>query len=103
VANPKKSVDVVRHYDKSVQGHLISEILGSLPFFSDDFAAGAEVHPPAFDGAEKRRSLPRVRGDEVRPAAIVVVVEPAGAGAGRWVDEAFHGAAGFMSGGAAVL
>lgn len=90
VADPEEAVDMVGHHDESVQRDLVSEFGGSLPFFSDDLAIVAEVHPSSLDGAEVRDSLPGICRYEVCPAAVVVAVKTARAGAGRRIDEAFH-------------
>ena len=52
VADPQEAVDVVRHYDESVQENLVPQLAGSLLLFGDDFSIFAEVHPAALNSAE---------------------------------------------------
>ena len=81
---------MIGHHVEGVQRDLFSELSGSLLFLGDDLAVGAEVHSSLLDSTEEGHSLPRVRCDKVRPAAIVMVIEAAGAGTRGRVDEAFH-------------
>ena len=82
---------MIRHHDEGIQRDLVSEFAGSLPFFGHDFPEVTEIHPSAFDTAEERSALLRVRRDEVGAAAVVVRVASSGASAERTVEESFHG------------